>query len=252
MAKQNREPENEEIGKDLCDLARLLTDEGLCMDASFLDSAGKVCAKIPGDNKWKYSFAKLDFSLDEVGSTIPADASEIILRFSININGKTEEAGKICDPLDWLAFDIEVLGQYYHEPSDEIRDMYCSWHLDRHISVQGDGENKFSHPLYHFAFGGKKMEEKGLDFGSTLILPSPRFAYPPMDAVLGIDFIIKNYIHRDKIKKLTRNPDYIRIIKKSQIRLWLPYSKSMYSYWDKLGHTYSDGFDHKAVFPFYI
>jgi hypothetical protein len=251
MVKPSKESENKGIGEDLCILAQLLASEGICRDSGALNHAGQTCSKLAENEQWTYSIGKLDFHLDEVGGTIPLETCEIILRFSISAKGKLQDSEVINDPLDSLGFDIEIYGAYY-DRTENVRDMHCSWHFDRHKPKPEDGASKFSHPLYHFTFGGRKMEESALDYGSTLILPSPRFAYPPMDAVLGIDFIIRNYIHRDKTKTLFQNPDYVQIVRRSQARLWEPYAKSFYSHWDsKKEHTFEDGFDCMSVFPLY-
>lgn len=250
MAKQNKEIISEEIGEDLCTLAQLLISEGLCNDTSALDNAGRMCSTHIEKNKWKYSLGKLDFSLDEVGSTIPFDATDLLLRFSISINGKLIESEEVHDPLDDLTFDIEILGSRLDEESGEIVELYCSWHLDRHISKPHDGPTKYSHPSYHFTFGGRKMEAKGQNFGSCLILPSPRLAHPPMDAILGIDFILKNYFHKNKIKNIINTPEYIDIVHKSQERLWLPYFSSITSKWLNFGKIFNSQFTYNKLFPF--
>jgi hypothetical protein len=251
MAKLSKEIENKEIGEDLCLLAELLFSEGLCIDTSALNNAGNVCSKIPENNQWKYSLGKLDFSIDEVGSTIPPTATELVLRFSISIGGSENGVNEITDPLNSLTFDLEISGSFYDDEVNDVLDLYCSWHLDRHIFQAGDGKNKFSHPLYHFTFGGNKMEGSGLDFGSTLILPSPRLAYPPMDAILGVDFILQNYFHKDKTNKLMENPKYLEMVKKSQTRLWQPYFDSIAAKWGNAGNVkYNVDFTYNRILPF--
>ena len=251
MGKQNKGNGNKEIGEDLCRLAQLLIDTGLCKDASALNTAGKECSKLPEDIQWNYSLGKIDFEPDEVGSTIPLNATDLVLRLSLSINGRQQDVKIIHDPLDDLTFDIEIFGAHIDATSDSVVELYCSWHLDRHISKPNDGSTKYSHPLYHFTFGGRKMEDGGLNFGACLILPSPRFAYPPMDAILGIDFILQNYFHKDRIKKLVNMPEYMDIIRKSQERLWQPYFYSLASNWLNLGMmNFSDEFTFDKLFPF--
>jgi hypothetical protein len=251
MAKLNKGIENREIGDDLCLLAELLVSEGLCIDASALNTAGNACSKIPESDQWTYSLGKLDFSIDEVGSTLPAEATELVLSFSISITGNDDRVNEINDPLNSLTFDLEISGSFYDVKADDVTHLFCSWHLDRHVFQPGDGKSKFSHPLYHFTFGGNKMAESGLDFGSTLIMPSPRLAYPPMDAILGIDFILQNYFHKDKIRKLMENPKYLDMVRKSQTRLWQPYFESIATKWTNVGNVkYNIDFTYSKIQPF--
>jgi hypothetical protein len=95
------------------------------------------------------------------------------------------------------------------------------------------------------------MEERGNDFGNSLILPSPRFCYPPMDAVLGINFIIRNYLHKTKIEKLVRDPEYYQILKRSQERLWKPFFCSLYSYWNIGEFAVTSDFAPEKLFPLF-
>lgn len=251
MEKPNKESENKAIGNDLLLLAELLISEGICNDASSLNTAGNNCSKLPDEAPWSYKLGQLDFLIDEVGSTIPNDATDLKLRFSMSIKSNISEVESIKDPLDSLNFDIEIFGAYINNQSTDIVNLYCSWHLDRHISKAGDGQNKYSHPLYHFTFGGNKMEEQKLDYGSALIIPSPRIAYPPMDAVLGVDFILQNYFSKNKIKTLLQKPEYIEIIKKSQERLWQPYFTSISSKWGAVsGNSFHKEFTYKNLWPF--
>ena len=82
-------------------------------------------------------------------------------------------------------------------------------------------------------------------------MPSPRFAYPPMDAILGVDFILRNYINKDKTKNILNTPEYRLMVTKSQERLWKPYFISISSKWitDKL--NINDNFNYDKLVPFF-
>ena len=100
-------------------------------------------------------------------------------------------------------------------------------------------------------YGGNRLEGRGVDnFGASLILPSPRIAYPPMDVILGIDFILQNYFPLDKISKLLDESKYREIVFNSQQRLWKPYYISLSSVWNTLaGATFEKGFEHFNINP---
>ncbi len=252
MAKESKELSNDSIGEDLCKLADWLIKEGLCANTGSLNAAGSLCIKKAGEPQWDYKFGDLDFKIDEVGGTIPTGATDLTLRFSMDIMGMPESKdNNITNPLLKLIFDIEISGSFYDPAIDKVRDLFCSWHLDKNVGKEGDAKTKFSHPEYHFTFGGNKMEGKGEIYGSTLILPSPRIAHPPMDAVLGVDFILNNYFHKDHIKKIVTNPEYTEMVKKSQNRLWKPYFKSVSSKWQEYpAPIFGSTFTYNDLWPF--
>ena len=73
-----------------------------------------------------------------------------------------------------------------------------SWHLD----YDNNNVQDFIHPHFHITWGGNKM--KDLNLGEVLLLPTPRFSYPPMDIVLGVDFILSNFVKVDIYKANTK------------------------------------------------
>ncbi|TKT93340.1 hypothetical protein [Dyadobacter frigoris] len=247
-----KELENKQIAADLCKLAILLNTYNLCGDVSPLDGAGQ--SFIETESKiWKYNLRKITFNdADEVGGRMPSESEQISVSLSLFIKSSGVIGDEVSNPLSELNVDIEIGGQRLNSRTYEIDDLYSSWHLDLHEEEMGDGSPKFSHPLYHFSFGGEKMEGMGEDLiGNTIILPAPRLMHPPMDAVLAIDFILQNYFIREKIKKLLSDPEYKEIVRNSQLRLWKPYFASIYSFWDKGNFNVHENFNCSKVLPFY-
>jgi hypothetical protein len=248
----NKELESKTIASDLCRLALLLNTYRLCSDVSPLDKAGQSFL-VKESPTWGYELQKITFNnADEVGGRIPYDATQISISLTVSIASENNEADIVANPLTALAVDIEVDGCRLNPKTGDIDDLYSCWHLDMHTEKDGDGVPKYSHPMYHFAFGGNKMEGMGDGFfGNSVILPSPRFMYPPMDAVLAIDFILQNYYERDSLKELLDDPIYLEILSNSQNRLWKPFFTSLYSNWENLGHNIAPNFINKKLFPFY-
>lgn len=245
MQKQTNEILSEIIGRDLLLLSEILINEGLCTDTSSLNTAGNLCLKSQDSEFWSYKVGNLDFALDSMGKIIPSGATDMFLRFSIIIKSDVFDEKVTNNPLQSLFFDIEITGNYI-DGDYNLADLHCAWHLDKHISKPEDGQAHYSHPEYHFTFGGNKMANR--DYGATLIFPTPRFAYPPMDAILGVDFILQNYFHKDRIKGVVQDPIYRNILKKSQERLWKPYFKSLASKWIADGE-FNDNFTYEKLFP---
>ena len=222
----------ESLASDLYEFARLLDKYGLISDGKDLYDASEKIRTSQNKEFWKYDCTKLKFQIDgKVSGTIPTNISYVEIIFSIEIEGVYNLKNIYHNPLNALTFDLELFGL-----NSDSAYFYAAWHLDKHISKTEDNKCSFHHPEYHFTFGGYKMEEQGDVFGNCLILPSPRISYPPMDAILGIDFILQNYLALPKRRKIMDDSRYKEIIFNSQVRLWKPYYTSITSKW----HEFSD------------
>ena len=212
------------ISDDLEQLAELLNDYGLCKDTSSLYQASNLRYDTVGNN-WKY-YINIPITINTVPAHIrPIEVECLEINFSIQVMGVFLEEDMIENPIADLNFDIVIRGL-----SDKGEHI-ATWHLDKHIGQEGDGKSRFIHPEYHFSFGGNKMWEQNLDYGNVLIHPSPRLPHPPMDAVLGVDFILRNFVDKDDIQRLISTPEYRAIVRNSQRRLWKPYMLASAKYW---------------------
>lgn len=129
----------------------------------------------------------------------------------------------IDDPIHQiLGFDIVVSTNTY----------ISSWHLDRHVMGDGEAEGTYTHPIYHFTHGGFEMEgryESSGDedyFGNTIIMRNPRLMHPPMDLILGLDFVFNQFIPNDTLSIL-KDPVYIDIINQAKAFLWQPFALAL-------------------------
>lgn len=237
----------ESLASDLCEFANLLNEYGLILDCKGLYDASEKIRTSQNNSLWKYECTNLNFYIDgAVGGTIPVNISCVEIIFSIKIEGIYNFGETYSNPLNFLAFDLELSGLDSSSSS-----FYAAWHLDKHIGNVNDNECNFHHPEYHFTFGGNKMEEKGDIFGNCLILPSPRISYPPMDAILGIDFILQNYLALPKRRKVMGDSRYKEIVFNSQIRLWKPYYTSITSKWHEfLDITFNENIHYSKMNPF--
>lgn len=112
---------------------------------------------------------------------------------------------------------------------DDNVSRFFSWHLDCEENING----KFVHPHFHFHAGGRKIS--GLNTGRLLMLSSPRIAYPPMDLPLAINFVIRNFVHRDDMSDqyaILNNKEYKDTVKQSETIILKPYFKEIY---EKIG-----------------
>jgi hypothetical protein len=90
-----------------------------------------------------------------------------------------------------------------------------------------------AHPRYHFQIGGQKVWDRpSHEFGSQLILETPRIAHPPLDAILAIDFILANYYSETWSNLLDKDGRYADLVETAQEIFWRPYLFAAASKWN--------------------
>lgn len=236
-----------EVAYDLNSLADTLVKYSTVKDAKPLyDAASKLYA-LRSDEQYQYECNNLVFSYDgQISGTIPLGVKYLEIILNIEFGGIVVKDNKFGSPVSNLQFDLEL-----HGMDDNTDQYYCAWHLDKHIKQVDDGPNKYVHPDYHLTFGGNKMEGKGNIFGQCLIVPMPRLAHPPMDAILGIDFIIHNFLPIEQKSSLLLDPAYIQVVRNSHIRLWKPYYCAISSAWLKHDDMeFLSDFNHEVLLPY--
>lgn len=216
------------------------------------------------NNYWHYKIERLAFERDKLiiatGGTVPTGLEQVYLHLSIEVKGLyVEDVHHIKDPLLCIdesfpySCNIELLAI-----DSDCEYRHSAWHFDKHFEHKGTG-NEYIHPEYHWTYGGHKLEEPTaleqdetiyIDLGNSFVLPSPRIGHPPFDAVLIIDYIIKNYISKDIHGSLTEESEYINIVKRSQYRLWRPYALRFASHWvDLTDFTFDKDFPITKIHP---
>lgn len=99
-----------------------------------------------------------------------------------------------------------------------------------HLDMEKSSSPNVLHPMFHLTFGGEKL--KNIELGDMLCLPAPRIAFPPMDIILGIDFVLSNFLERKKYEdKIIINPHYSTPLRKAQEKYWKPYYVSIAHHW---------------------
>lgn len=131
-----------------------------------------------------------------------------------------------------------------------------SWHLDRHVRTEEEKTSDLLHPRYHLTFGGKYMENLQIDdndeFGRSLIVRSPRIPYPPMEVLLGLDWIFRHFIPKSELELLS-DPAYNRAVNQLKTHLWKPYALAFVKGFcdnieiDNRRYLFDDGFVRSVV-----
>lgn len=91
------------------------------------------------------------------------------------------------------------------------------------------------HPVYHLHYGGNRLDSTIQNedhcYGDSLFLDSPRLAHPPMDAILGVDFVLTNYVSQESFRTLREDNQYQNLVKAAQSRVWRPYIQALAHSW---------------------
>lgn len=190
----------------------------LGVDISIVTTASKKCYNDNG--VWNYPTRPFQISLPFThipSKTIPNILRECEQNLEITLITKEVKIkilnqNDIINPIESLKFDIIIKCDQY----------VASWHLDQHEKDENDGVSTYLHPQSHFTFGGYVMEEANTEYGNAIIMRNPRLMHPPMDLILGIDFIFNQFLPREKLPIL-EDKVYIALMRQVKQILWKPY-----------------------------
>ena len=211
--------------KELRRLATILQENELVRDVGPLLSAAGQCDsnRTYDELSWGYEFSGLEFNLDfsALRHSKPDGAELDVGELSVSLVGRCLDAGSHDDPFTNLSVNITV-----HGLSEEAEPLMAAWHLDKH---QG-GDSAFTHPNYHFHHGGKKIwEEQDFDYGSHLLLESPRLDHKPLDGILAVDFVLANFAG-EAWQALKIDPSYSDLVREAEKRCHLAYAHAALDY----------------------
>lgn len=194
------------------------------VDLDKLNEARK--SLVSNKDTFTYSFSNIRLVVPKKSRpshSIPRDVGdiEVILSIEDDIVLNRLKPNHIGDPLKKLEkFNIILNSDKYTS----------SWHLDRHDRKENEAASNSVHPVYHLTFGGHYMEnlqnDDGDAFGRALIVRTPRIMHPPMELMLGLDFIFSHFILKDELDLLV-DPAYISIINELKKNIWMPFALAM-------------------------
>lgn len=208
------------MSSDLISLSQILEGYSqVVLNADVLLSSANSVAKERAGANWAYEMAEMRVLVDVPQNSLPATChGQLKLKIDLDLEGTCEIDSP--DPLSRLVMNLFI-------ESDSGTNI-CAWHFDRHIV--GHVPSTESHPLYHFQHGGHAMKPHAASMGNSLLLPAPRLAFPPMDAVLAIDFVLSNFA--GTCWQALRDDDaYLRMLRDAQMRYWKPYLEKLASWW---------------------
>ena len=225
----------QKIASELEMMAAALSSTRLNIQLTPLTDAAGRCRSGSGmsPNQWGYDLDKLIFRPIDSRHCLPSGKYPIDVELSIHARSSILDDSVGADPFDVLAFNVVGMGKCNRT------DYFFSWHLDRHITEYEHEEDskapQYMHPLYHFQFGGNRLSEfvsTGGQHGDLLIMDSPRLPHPPMDAILGIDFVLTNFFPQKELQ-FRMEGQYSNILESAQKRFWRPYVQALHKAWNE-------------------
>jgi hypothetical protein len=206
--------------------------------------------------KWTLKTKLIFKNINKVDLKIPSkiekDIKEILLELKVNITENSYSKNTVCDSIEQsklIKYGVNIIT--YGKKSTTASSYKMSWHLDKHIrsDISAEGRGKgFTHPEYHFNMGGFALtKETDFDYGQVLLIDTPRLIHPPLDIVLSIDFVLKNF-YGIRVKNLTDSTQYNNIISNTKKRLWRPYYIALSNQWESSRFQdleIQDNFGHK-------
>jgi hypothetical protein len=211
------------IADDLFTLVRVLQDDrsGVVVNPEVLKSAANQILRGSEKKFWSYQVADLQLKVDIPQKVFPENCGKWLnIHIDLDLKGRCDNKADDC--LTDLVLQIKI--------ETDTQQNVCSWHFDRHIGDSSDVQGE-AHPLYHFQHGGHAMKDIHGSLGRTLLLSAPRLAFPPMDAVLSLDFVLSNFAG-PSWQGLRDESAYVRLLQDSQKLYWQPYIKQLASWWD--------------------
>lgn len=199
-------------------LEKELKRSGFCLNTKTLSDAIEVVASTPSTSPVEYSINSLVLKIEKPRNTLPKEVKYCEAILDMYIREGVSDKKKIRDNIESYSFAILLRGII----QDNEKYVYARWHLD----AENDGNDQV-HPKYHLTFGGEEMGRTP----NILILKSPRLPHPPMDGILGIDFILQHFVKKELCSTIIKDPTYQRGIKEAHERLWRPYYTIITNYW---------------------
>lgn len=214
-----------QISADLLVLYRVLQENctSIIVNPDVLCSSANQAKLDLKSPLWSYEVANLRFRFNIPQNIMPAKCGEWLdLELNLDIEGRCGREEEDC--ITKLVLNLKI--------STDAKTNFCSWHFDRHIGEThpDSGAGAEAHPLYHFQHGGHAMKEHVTALGKALLLPTPRIAFPPMDAILSLDFVLSNF-DGTAWDNIRNDPAYLKLLRSSQEKHWKPYLERVASWW---------------------
>lgn len=202
-------------------IATLLRRRKICRDVSPILNA---IPKIGKNGENSIIIEGLEIVLPKPSNMRPTNLIKLVAIITVETTCKQMNEIDIDHVFNNYRFNVVFKG--YGANKDEY--YYSSFHLDYDPS----NSSNFIHPWFHLTYGG--INVKNVDHGELMILPAPRIPVWPMDFILGLDFILSNFLDQERYnKEFIADSNYRSALKKAQDSIWRPYILSISHHWCK-------------------
>ncbi len=187
-------------------------------------------------NLWGYEIEDLKIPVHTTRHLKPKEINNqnLELLLSMKMVANLNEWEKLVDPIIELNFKVIIRGV-----SDKGTHYFC-FHIDKHDNSTTTDE---PHPTYHLQFTNDPYKEATFDYGSTLILDTPRIIHHPVDLILGVGFLASNFCP-SAFESMMDDGYFLSVYKTYQKSILRPYFHTISSHWDfdasKLSWTRND------------
>ena len=211
--------------RDLRDLGKLFKKHDTDSMFKNLDSTLNIASnklQKPKTNILSINVPSIEIILKKkISGTIPPDLQSITIYLELlsefDLSKDLQSHDRI---LDSYSLQLEIKG------INSKGEHYNAWHLDKDIRKGGNAPH-YDHPLYHFQPGGNRLEAKTMQ--GAIFIGSPRLPHPPMDVILALHFILRNFCSTKtyrSVKSLLNEPQYLDIVDRAKKRMFTPYFKA--------------------------
>jgi len=185
--------------------------------------------------KWGYKSGKLALRLTAGSVICPAQTQSLACSLEISVEGEIRLPVKADGDLTWAILQTAMNLEFSAESSTVGTGWSQFWHLDTHIDPPLSTPPVEAHPMFHLHFGGDRMaarrRAKPGCWGQMLEMSGPRFAHPPMDLILALDFVLANATGAKWKDELCKAKEYTGAVRNSQRRFWKPYKETLVDFY---------------------
>ncbi|MBD3636599.1 MAG: hypothetical protein HUJ25_04600 [Crocinitomicaceae bacterium] len=238
MSKKAQNKYKREISDRIRKFGNQLKSNGLIQANKPFEDAANQClngllpevkgVNIDKANSWGYELSNVIINVPKPKKSkgiFPQGTIIKTLAISTKIIGNYTRNDYVEDPFAHLEFNLIIKGDF------KGQEMIACWHLDRHLENKGDNDPNDLHPTYHMQYGGKKLKLPNDNYGTHVVLETPRLLHLPLDGILGVDFVLGNFLGEQR-KELCSKKPYWQCIKASQDSIWRPFIHAFAKRWD--------------------
>ena len=179
------------------------------------------------ESVWEYEIPNMVIVLNDIkefkhlkpdGFKSLALSLSVLCKASCNDWGRDER-----NPFIEASVTIKISG------SKEASSFQSGFHFD--LSKPSEFLSQDIHPSYHLQYSPNISKIKEFNHGNIILTDIPRAVHPPLDFILGFDYILSNFAPK-RHEKLLEDRTYTNLVREYQRKIWMPYYKRISNFWE--------------------